>query len=144
MKNSKILSIIFLLFSFIGFLDALYLTVAHYGGLSLKCFMWSCETVLISPYALIAGIPFALLGTIYYLAVFILIIIYLDVEKDFFIKSAAWLTIIGFLASLYFIFLQFFIIKATCFYCLISAGISISLFILGLFVLKLKKERQRI
>lgn len=138
----KCLIVAFLILSFLGFLDALYLTVSHYYGLFLKCFIGECETVLESQYATIAGIPVALLGTIYYLAIFIFVILFLDVKKDFFIKSAAWLTIVGFLSSLYFIFLQLFIIKATCFYCLISAGFSIILFILGISVLKILKNKE--
>lgn len=132
MKNLKILSIIFLLFSFIGFLDAVYLTAAHYAGLSVKCFINGCENVLSSQYAVVVGIPVALFGAVYYLAVFICVIAYIDSKKDFFINFAVRLAIVGFLISLLLIFIQIFVIKALCFYCLVSFFASTFLFAFGL------------
>jgi uncharacterized membrane protein len=42
------------------------------------------------------------------------------------------LTVFGFIASLWFLYVQLFIIHSLCFYCLFSALDSIILFILGL------------
>ncbi len=138
MKIPKWIILSFLTAGFLGFLDAVYLTVGHYKGLFLNCFVGSCGTVLSSQYAAVGGIPVALLGTVYYFIIFISAAAYIDSRKEFFIKFAARFTIVGFLASLWFLFLQFFVIKGICLYCIISAGVSISLFILGMLILKRK------
>lgn len=122
----------FLIVSFIGFLDALYLTIAHYVGLFLGCFLNGCEEILSSPYATIAGAPVALFGTVYYLAIFVSVIAYLDSKKEWFMNFAAGFTAVGLLASLCLLFVQIFIIKEICFFCLVSAAASIILFVCGL------------
>lgn len=147
MMNSKPLltklAIAFLVISFIGFLDATYLTVQHYRGLPPECsIIKGCEEVATSEYAVVLGVPVALLGVIYYLAILILSIIYLDSKKESIIKLAALLTIAGLGASIWFVYLQLFIIKAICIYCMFSAATSTTLFILGLFVLKLNKNQE--
>lgn len=129
LKIPKWLILAFLIVSFIGFLDAVYLTITHYTGLYLNCFIKGCETALASQYAAIGNIPVALLGAIYYIVIFIFVIAYLDTKKEFFINFVAWLTIIGLFVSFWFLFVQFFIIKEICLYCLVSAGASILLFI---------------
>lgn len=135
-KSAKIpnwLPVCFLIFSAIGFVDATYLTVKHFLGTPIPCaILQGCEQVTNSQYATVFGVPVALLGSFYYLTVLILSVIYLDARKLLALKLAASLTIFGFLASLWFIFLQIFIIKAICLYCMFSAATSTTLFILGM------------
>lgn len=127
--------------SFIGFLDAAYLTVEHYFGVPLYCAILSgCEEVAASEYSAIWNIPVALLGAIYYSLLFFLAVVYLDTKRDSIIRFAAYLTPLGFLASVWFVYLQLFVIKALCLYCIISATTSTILFILGIFVLKYIKK----
>ncbi len=141
-KPSKRLIFAFLIASFLGFLDAVYLTIPHYTGLYLNCFIEGCETILASQYATIGSIPVALFGAIYYLVIFIFVIAYSDTKKEFFINFVARFTILGFLVSVWFLSLQFFIVKEICLYCLVSAAISIFLFVLGLLVLKSKRTAE--
>lgn len=123
--------------SFIGFLDASYLVAKHYLGTALNCpFFGNCEQVTTSQYAVIGGVPVALLGAIYYLIVFILAIAYLDSENKKILYFAARFTILGFLASLWFLYLQLFVIGAICIYCVLSAITSMALFVFGLVVIK--------
>jgi len=91
--------------------------------------------VLTSGHAKIAGIPVALLGSLYYLTLLILSVAYLDIKKTAIIRFASYCTIVGFTASLYFVYLMLFVIKEICQYCLISAATSTILFILGLFII---------
>ena len=134
------LALSFLSVSFIGFLDATYLTVKYYLGTPLNCsILEGCETVTASQYATIGSIPVALLGAIYYLAIFLLIIVYLDTKREGAMTFAARFTIIGFLVSLWFLYLQLFVIKAICLYCMVSVLTSTLLFILGLILIRLKK-----
>ncbi len=123
----------FVIIGFLGFLDATFLTAEHYLGPLLGCPIFSgCDKVLISPYSAVGSIPVALFGAIYYLAIFILSIAYLDTGRVRILKFAANLTPLGLIASLWFLYLQLFVIKALCFYCIISLITSILLFVLGL------------
>ncbi|MEK7590145.1 MAG: vitamin K epoxide reductase family protein [Patescibacteria group bacterium] len=147
MMNSKPLltklAIALLIISFIGFLDATYLTVQHYRGLPPECsIVEGCEEVVTSKYAVMFGVPVALLGGIYYLTIFILSIIYLDSKNKSIIKLAALLTAAGLIASIGFVYLQLFVIKAICVYCMFSAATSTTLFVLGLYILKLNKNKE--
>lgn len=136
MKIPNWFVIAFLTVSFLGFLDATYLTIEHYLGAIPSCFITTgCEAVLTSKYSELWGIPVALLGSIYYLLLFLLAILYLDTKREKVIRFAAFLSPVGFLASLYFVYLQLFVIKEICSYCAASALTSTILFIFGLFVI---------
>ena len=135
-NRARIIAIVFLIISFIGFLDSSYLTVQHYRGEPPSCAIFTgCETVAESKYAVAGPIPLALLGLLYYLAIFILTVAYFDTKKERLLLLAALLTIAGFLASLYFVYLQLFVIKAICLYCMISAASSTALFTFGAFAM---------
>ncbi len=123
--------------SLIGFIDAAYLTAKHYLGAPPPCGRFGgCETVTTSEYATIAGVPLALLGAVYYLAVFLSVIAYLDTRRPGILRMTAGFTAVGFLASLWFVYLQLFVIKAICPYCMLSAFASTVLFIVGMIVLR--------
>lgn len=142
MKIPNWLIVTFLAVSFIGFLDATYLTAQHYLGTIPPCVITTgCETVLTSEHNAIFGIPVALLGSIYYLLLFLLAVFSFDIKRET-IYFAAFLTLIGFTASLYFVYLQLFVIKEICFYCIVSATTSTILFILGLFII-IKSSRSK-
>jgi len=130
-------AVIILVIAVLGFADASYLTIEHYKGVIPPCSLVSgCETVLTSSYSVIAGVPVSLLGSIYYLIIAIGVFAYLDTKKTYILKWTLVLTILGLLMSLWFIFLQAFILKAWCLYCLGSAASSITLFVLTCVVFK--------
>jgi uncharacterized membrane protein len=132
-KLSKWILAGFIVFSLIGFLDAAYLAIQHYNSGILPCYIFTgCDRVTTSSYAVIAGVPVSLLGAIYYLAILITAILYIDTGIRKILYALRNLPVIGFLATLWFLFLQFFIIKAVCFYCVISAITSTLLFILAI------------
>lgn len=136
MVVNKWFIIFFTIVSFLGFLDATYLTAQHYMGAIPPCVITTgCETVLTSEHSVIFGVPTALWGAIYYLLIFILAVLTLDLKQPEIIRIAAYITPLGFFASLYFVYLQFFVIKEICSYCMISAATSTTLFILGSFVI---------
>lgn len=116
-----------LVLSFLGFLDATYLTIIHFQNQIPPCTTDGCETVLTSSYAEIAGIPIALLGALYYVAIFFSILTGRD-SLAFFIVS------LGFIASCILFSLQLFVIHAFCTYCLVSAGITTLLFITSILI----------
>jgi len=151
-KNNKFVFFTFLPISFLGFIDASYLTIKHFTGTPIPCsVLRGCEEVTNSQYSIIGGIPVALLGAVYYLTIFILIFFLLSgrlfslnsqngVNENKLLKFIAYLTIIGLLASLWFIYLQIFVIQAICLYCMFSAFTSLTLFIFGIIVLKFKSK----
>lgn len=127
----------FLIVSLLGFLDATYLTAKHYLGEVPTCSMIEgCEKVLTSSYATVGRVPVALMGAFYYLAIFFLTVAYLDTKRKGLLYFIARLTLVGFLVSVGLIYLQLFVIKAICLYCMASAASSTILFGLGVFVLK--------
>jgi uncharacterized membrane protein len=131
--------------SFIGFLDATYIVAKHYLGEIPPCGLTGeCEAVLTSQYATVFNIPVALGGVIYYLFIFILLIAYLDTKNNRLIFIISSIILIGFLASLWFVYLQLFVIKAICIYCIISALICTILFFIGLFMLNLQKLNNKV
>ncbi|WKZ26421.1 MAG: vitamin K epoxide reductase family protein [Candidatus Paceibacterota bacterium] len=134
-KSIKIAVVIFLVVGVIGFLDATYLTVEHYRGNIPPCTIQGCEVVLTSEQSKIFGVPVALLGALYYLVILILSVSFLDGKKEGVIRFASRLTFLGFIASVYFVYLQFFVIGEICQYCMISAGTSTLLFVLGIYIL---------
>ncbi|TSC81907.1 MAG: Vitamin K epoxide reductase [Parcubacteria group bacterium Gr01-1014_20] len=138
---SKALAITFLVVAFLGFLDATYLSVEHFRGVIPPCtIVEGCEKVTTSEYSVILGVPVALLGSIYYLFIIVLSILFLDRKNEKYFLYASYLNIFGLLAAIYFVFIQLVIIKAICIYCMFSALTSTLLFILGLLVI-LKSRR---
>lgn len=121
-----------LLVAFIGLVDATYLTVNHYNFGSTACSFDGCELVTSSEYSTILGLPVALLGAFYYGFVLLLGFLFFDSKKDVFLNIFSITTIVGLLASIVFVGLQLFVIKAICFYCMLSALTSTVLFLLGL------------
>jgi len=118
--------------SFIGLVDASYLTAKHYSGGSVTCSILNgCDEVLNSEYAVIYKIPLALLGAFYYLIVFGLGSVFLFYKQKGLEKYLLFLTSVGFIFSLWLVYLQVFIIKSLCLYCLVSAFLSITLFVLA-------------
>ncbi len=132
----------FVIISFLGFLDAIFLTAEHYLGPLLGCPIFGgCDKVLLSPYSAASGIPVALFGAVYYLAIFVFGVAYFDTGRVKILRFAAGLTPLGFIVSLWFLYLQLFVIKALCFYCLLSLLTSTLLFILGfIFIRKFKNS----
>lgn len=127
------LATIFAILSVIGLGDASYLTMEHVRGAVPLCIGVSgCAVVTTSSYSSIAGIPVAILGALFYLAIFIGTIAYFDTKNSKILRYTARLTPLGFLFSLWFLYVQAFILHAFCTWCLLSATTSTLLFITGI------------
>ena len=132
MSDSKPFALVFLILGFLGFLDSTYLTVEHYRGAAPPCSLFEgCETVTASSYSLLLGVPVALAGALYYLVLLLLTVFALEEGNTRVFRWAVRLTPFGFLASLWFLNVQFVILHALCIYCLFSAAASIALFALS-------------
>lgn len=134
--------VVFFILSIVGFVDASFLAVEHYMGKIPPCSLTNgCEKVTTSDYSVIFGVPVALAGALYYLSLIVLLILFLDIKKPIFIKIFISLTGLGFISSIFFTYLQFFVIKAICPYCLLSAFTSTSLFFLSLWCARRNEAR---
>ena len=117
----------------VGLADASYLTAEHLSGNSVRCMIVSgCDTVLQSSYATVAGgVPVAAAGAAAYFAVFSLATLAAFGHGGA-RKLLVPLVALMFLATLWFLYLQAFVIEAFCFYCLVSAGVTTTLALLVL------------
>jgi uncharacterized membrane protein len=131
-------SIIISLFiiAILGFADSSYLTIEHYRNVIPPCTSSGCETVLTSSYSTFFGIPVALFGMLYYIVISIGLFAHLEGKHEPSLRIVLFLTTIGFVMSLWFVFVQAFLIGSYCLYCLCSATISTILFITAMYVLK--------
>ncbi len=113
----------------IGFVDATYLTIEHYSNFSLPCTITNgCETVTNSVYSLLFGIPVALLGSLYYIGVLLVVFIILEFGAKHYLQYVAIGSTAGFIFSMWFVYVQIVLIGAICQYCMISALTSTLLF----------------
>lgn len=120
------------LLSLFGIADALYLTIEHLTGQTVRCTVTSgCSEVLSSQYAVLAGIPLAAVGAAAYFTVFSL-----STLAAFGYRIAATLltplVVAMFFVTVWLFYLQAFVIRHFCQYCLISAAITTSLLVITL------------
>ena len=139
----RLFTILFLLISFIGFIDAIYLTGRYYSGDPITCsfnFLSACDSVTMSAHAIVFGVPVALLGAGYYITLFMLAAASFIMFNGRLLTIASYATVFGLAASVWFVYVQAFVLNAFCLYCIISAVASPLLFIMGmLYVVYYKK-----
>jgi uncharacterized membrane protein len=121
------------LVALVGLADAAYLTVEHLSGNSVRCMIVSgCDEVLQSRYATVAGsVPVAAVGALAYFTVFSLTTL-AAFGYEGARRLVAPLVVLMFLATLWFFYLQAFVIHAFCVYCLLSAAVTTTLTLLVL------------
>jgi uncharacterized membrane protein len=108
----------------VGLADATYLTVQALTGETLTCGgSPDCFRVLGSSYAKLGGIPVAMLGTLAYFAAFT----FATFAAFGYARAPKFLVLIAgcmFLATLWLLYVQAFLLHAYCRYCLFSAAIT--------------------
>jgi uncharacterized membrane protein len=124
----------------VGFLDSLYLYYVKLTSTPVACFQGStaCETVANSKYASIYGIPNGLVGMLGYAAILcLLIVIRFRPQYINQVRYALFgLSFIGFLYSVYLTSISFFILKAECPFCILSAIMMTGIFVISIFELR--------
>ena len=110
--------------SLAGLADATYLSVQAFTGETLSCGgSPDCFRVLGSSYAKVGGVPVALFGALAYFTVFA----FATFAAFGYARARTFLIpIVGvmFLATLWFLYVQAFVLHAYCRYCLFSAAIT--------------------
>jgi uncharacterized membrane protein len=118
------------LVSLIGLADAIYLTIEHLSGRSVRCTITSgCSEVLSSEYATVRGIPLAMVGAAAYFGVFSLAVL-AAYSYRWAAKLLTLIVALMFLTTLWLLYLQAFVIKHFCQFCLLSALVTVLLTIL--------------
>ncbi|HJS20555.1 MAG TPA: vitamin K epoxide reductase family protein [Anaerolineales bacterium] len=123
-----------LVLAILGLLVSIYMTVYKYTNNEAMCIGSSgCSEVNASRYSEINGIPVALLGVIGYTV--ILALLFLEQRPGFFQQYGTMLlfgvSLIGFLFTLYLIYLEIALIKAYCPFCLTSQAVMTVIFIIS-------------
>ncbi len=123
--------LIFLGFS--GFSLAFYIRHKKSGREKMVCYVGKdCDTVIHSEYSEFFGLPVEVLGMLYYAAIAIAYGVFSFYPEFASIQATFWvlaLTTIAFLFSLYLTFIQGFVLKEWCEWCLTSAGICTAIFL---------------
>ena len=119
---------------FVGLVDSAYLAFLKLTNQVVACGnVGDCEAVNNSPYAVIGGIPIALLGAAGYLL--IMLAAWLDRPGQPLAETGRYaffgLTLTGTLYSIYLTYIEFFVIRAVCPYCVVSAVVMGALFVLS-------------
>ncbi|PIG91627.1 vitamin K epoxide reductase family protein [Gloeocapsopsis sp. IPPAS B-1203] len=126
----------------LGAVVTAYLTYTKLTGDAAACPTKGCDIVLSSPYATVFGQPLALFGFLAYTSMIVLAIAPLLVSSSrnqIRAQIEAWTGLMLFLGgtamlvfSIYLMYLLTFEIQAPCIYCIASAILSLSLFVLAL------------
>ena len=124
--SDRVVRIGLALVSAAGIALAAYLTYVHYQPEALICSIGGgCETVQHSKYAVIAGIPVAMLGLAFWIAALVLVVWDSELARTLVVALA----VIGIAFSAYLVILQLFVIDATCTWCMINDVVLAPLFL---------------
>ncbi len=116
----------------IGLADTIFLTIKHYTGEPVPCsIVEGCEQVLTSSYAEIAGIPLAIFGAGAYFVAFALAILAAFGNRQAWILFGVQVVLMT-VFTVWLVYLQAFVIEAFCQFCLLSAGTTLTLFVIYL------------
>jgi uncharacterized membrane protein len=127
------LNLALILLSLLGMIDTLYLTSVHFSQASAFCaLVQGCDVVLQSSYSIVFGIPLAMIGLLYYTTLFACATIWFARKDELFLKILLGISWAGLLASIWFVYLQFFVLDALCQYCIASFIITLSIFVIAL------------
>lgn len=135
--KSHSLSVLTLVFAFLGIADAWYLAQSALTGSALTCTidgLDGCNIVAQSAYSHLFGVPLGVYGVFFFALVFALAAVALVEVRRVVALALFSLGIVGLLASVAFILIQVLLIQALCIYCLASALIALVIFITTLLI----------
>jgi uncharacterized membrane protein len=131
----KIRPVLIALLAFIGTVDALYVSIKRNVG-PIPCHIThGCTDVLTSKYSTVAGIPLSSIGLVFYITILSLAVftIFEDPEHPLTRAIAAifYLSGMALVVSALLVGVQAFILKAYCEYCLLSAALVLTIFLVS-------------
>jgi uncharacterized membrane protein len=128
-RGSRVLAATLVL-SLLGIAVATYLTIVHYRQDLLVCSLnHGCETVQKSSYAVVAGIPIAILGLAMYVALLGLTVLRArrPDRQDWGTMAAFAIAFAGVLYAGYLTYVELFVLHAICQWCVGSAIITLAI-----------------
>jgi uncharacterized membrane protein len=137
--------IILVVAAIIGLLDSLYLAYVKLTNTNIYCTpgLGNCDVVNASRYSVLWGIPLGVYGTVAFLMLLCLAVfgkrvkmLALYTELSLFAISLA-----GFLFSLYLTFIELFVLKAICQWCVLSAIMMTTIFVTTIHKLVVKSAK---
>lgn len=129
--NNQTLSITLLILSGIGIGITAYLALSASFSASIACPLnTNCDAVLASTYSSILGIPLAFFGLAYYITLFAVSISYFKTRTSRTLNKLNTFLTLGLSFYLFLFYIQAFVLRAFCIYCLASAIVTIALFII--------------
>jgi uncharacterized membrane protein len=107
----------------LGLIVSLYLLSVHWGWWQIICLdIGDCEVVNMSMYAELFGIPVSLLGAFTYLALLVTgMLIWRHINEELASLVQFFLAAIGVVFSVYLTYVEIFILRAICPWCVLSA-----------------------
>src|SRR5437773_12110407 len=131
----KIRPVAIALLAFIGMVDALYLSIKRNAG-PIPCHVThGCTDVLTSKYSVVAGIPLSWVGVAFYVAIFSLAVFAILDERPepagTPLRVIFYVSGVALIISALLVGVQAFILKAFCEYCLLSAALVLTMFLLA-------------
>jgi uncharacterized membrane protein len=121
--------------SYAGFAVSLYLTFVHYRGYVSHCYVVEgCEQVQTSRFSVILGVPVALLGVVFFTAMFYLGIGLLTRSSVRLVRAYKVLAYLGALAAVPLFLLQAVALRAFCTYCVAGEVILLSMWVASFFL----------
>lgn len=131
------------LFALLGIINASYLAYTSFMGIAPSCTLLDgCDLVAASPYSRVFGVPLSVFGIFFYTAALGFSAWGLAVRTVRVSHFLLPLTTLGFLLSLYFLYLQAVVIQAFCQYCLFSLVDATVLFVAALLIFRNERHRE--
>ncbi len=128
---------IYSVIALLGLIDAGYLTYTRFLGIVPPCslsILSGCATVAKSSYSVLFGIPLSVYGMVFYdLALTITVLSFINIKIKKAQEIIFAISLAGAVSSIYFLYLQAFVIKAFCIYCVFSALCSFALLAISFF-----------
>lgn len=132
--NEVLIQVATFVLGFLGFWIAKHIRDHKVDNKTLVCMVgFDCHAVIHSDYSKFFGIPVEVFGMMYYALIFSLYFVFTVFQAlmpDVIIGALILMSFTAFLFSLYLILVQIFILKKGCSWCIVSAFISLIIFIL--------------
>lgn len=138
--------VLIMVLALFGLADSAYLAEHAANGVPLFCDIGNlsgCNVVAASQYSQIFGVPLAVYGVFFYSVMLVLAVLELSIDDRRLRRILQGLSLVGVLSSLYFIFIQVYLIGAFCIYCFASALIALFILVCAGFIEPLRRGMQR-
>ena len=129
--------IAFIVIAMLGWVASIILTAIHFWTIPIipeGAVLRGPMQVIMSKWAYIGPIPLATIGAVYYMLMITMGAMWLSSKSETVEKLLLPITVIGFTASLGFVYLQLFVIGAICPFCMMSAAATTALLGIELYV----------